>query len=72
MRNQKLGVNIHQTLVLDGAQSIRDSLYMNVLQPFKTELLKNSAIKDFTFHDLRHIFASHLVMNGVDLSLFLQ
>jgi putative ABC transport system permease protein len=45
MRNQKLGVNIHQTLVLDGAQSVRDSIYLNVLQPFKTELLKNPGIK---------------------------
>ncbi len=45
MRNQKLGVNIHQTLVLDGAQSVRDSLYLNVLQPFKTELLRNPGIK---------------------------
>ncbi len=48
MRSQKLGVNISQTLVLDGAQSVKDSLYQNVLQPFKTELLKNPGIKGMT------------------------
>ncbi len=34
---------------------------------FKTAL-KNSKISDFKFHDLRHCFASHLVMAGVDLA----
>jgi len=40
MRHQNLGVNINQTLVLDGAASLPDSLYQNVFQPFKTELAK--------------------------------
>jgi len=40
--------------------------YTNVDKSFKTALnLAN--IKDFRFHDLRHSFASQLVMSGVDI-----
>jgi len=48
MRRQSLGVNINQTLVLKGAESVTDSVYQNVYQPFKTDLFKIPGIKNVT------------------------
>jgi integrase len=39
----------------------------NFRKSFETAL-KKSGITDFHFHDLRHTYASHLVMAGVDLN----
>ena len=41
--------------------------YKNVTEGFQSAL-KKSGIKNFRFHDLRHTFASILVMAGVDIS----
>jgi len=41
--------------------------YVNVQKSFNTAM-KRANIKDFRFHDLRHCFASHLVMAGQDLT----
>lgn len=48
MRRQSLGANINQTLVLDAAASLSDSLYQNAFQPFKNEALGISGVKNLT------------------------
>lgn len=41
--------------------------YQDVKRSFHTAL-RRAGIKDFHFHDLRHTFASHLIMAGVDIT----
>lgn len=41
--------------------------YKDIKRSFNTALRK-AGIRDFHFHDLRHTFASHLVMAGVDIT----
>jgi putative ABC transport system permease protein len=48
MRHQQLGLNINQTLVLEGAASLQDSIYDQAYQPFKTTLLQQPGIKSVT------------------------
>ena len=48
MRNQSLGADISQTLILKGPQTLGDSVYKQVFQPFKTEVLKHPSIKNIT------------------------
>jgi integrase len=44
-----------------------DKPYKDVKRSFASAV-KKSKIHDFKFHDLRHTFASHLVMAGVDIT----
>jgi len=41
--------------------------YQDIKRSFNSAL-RRAGIRDFHFHDLRHTFASHLVMAGVDLT----
>ena len=41
--------------------------YQGVKRSFNSAV-RRGGLKDFSFHDLRHTFASHLVMAGVDLA----
>jgi len=46
--------------------SSRCEPYLTIRDAFQNAL-KKADIKDFRFHDLRHTFASHFIMNGGDL-----
>lgn len=48
MRSGKLGININETLVLNGAHSMNDSAYQNTYQPFKNELLQLPSVKSIS------------------------
>jgi putative ABC transport system permease protein len=49
MRNQQLGANIQQTLVINGPGSFNeDSAYNTVFQPFKTTLLRQNGVRSVT------------------------
>ncbi|MEO8713359.1 MAG: ABC transporter permease, partial [Parafilimonas sp.] len=46
MRNQELGEDINNTLIIKGPQTLADSLYQNTYQPFKSAVLQLPAIKN--------------------------
>lgn len=48
MRNQNLGVNIKQTLVMDGSTAIQDTLYQQIYPSFKSEMSKIAGVQSVT------------------------
>lgn len=48
VQKQDLGININQTLVIEGPQSIHTDAYADRLQAFKSELLQQSEVKSMT------------------------
>lgn len=51
--------------------SRRDCPFIDIKKGFAVAM-KKAKIKEFRFHDLRHTFGSHLVMQGVDLKTVQQ
>ncbi len=45
--------------------------YSDIKKGFRAAVEK-AEIEDFTFHDLRHTFASHLVMSGVRIEVIAE
>jgi len=48
MHSQPLNVNIKQTAVLEGAGSLKDSVYQRAFQPFKNAVLQLTGVKSIT------------------------
>ena len=46
MRSQDLGANISQTLVINGAVSVVDSVYQNIFQPFRYDVMQTPGVKN--------------------------
>ncbi|MGA2467339.1 MAG: tyrosine-type recombinase/integrase [Thermodesulfobacteriota bacterium] len=71
-RNVKMNVTVRSVLcqVCQGSEFVfckpDGSRYSKVPGPFD-EVVKQAGLKDFHFHDLRHTFASNLIMAGVSI-----
>lgn len=61
------GIQRHESISYVFYNPLTSKRYDDIKRSFTTAL-KKAEIKDFHFHDLRHTFASHLVMSGIDLT----
>lgn len=64
---KKIFTELHRRKKSEYVFTKKDGEHYKDVQKFFVAALKKSGIIDFRFHDLRHTFASHLVMMGVDL-----
>ncbi|MCB9051548.1 MAG: ABC transporter permease [Lewinellaceae bacterium] len=48
MRQQNIGVDIRQTLVLEGPSTVQDSLYDSQFEPFRNDILKLPGVRSIT------------------------
>jgi integrase len=65
---KKLLLNIREHSISEYVFCNKDGNQIKSIDTGFKKALKRAGIDDFRFHDLRHTFASHLVMRGVDLS----
>jgi len=67
LRETLEGIPRHPTSPYVFHDPVTGNRYKDIKRSFKTAL-KKAEIRDFRFHNLRHCFASHLVMAGIDLA----
>jgi integrase len=67
--NDLLKRTLEEVRISEGAvfRSRTGQPYKSINMAFYNAMKKHMEIDDFTFHELRHTFASRLVMGGVDL-----
>lgn len=71
IRRLPMSKSLRDCLIAEKAQSSTDEVFMGFYFPHAAKLLRRfcnaAGVKEIRFHDLRHVFASHLAMSGISL-----